>query len=245
MDSFFIRYDIGRVHKRPKDIEERSLMDTQKLNLIETENFFCPIGTEMILQVENNETQLKGFLVGMDRNKFLILKTPMNSEAEELFKTKRSVKGIFLHEGTIFGYVAKVLGAVTSPAPLFFLSFPDTMEKHELRKNRRIDCSIPVGIHKEDNTDYMGIITDLSSDGCSVTVGDNTRQLSSNVEIDSVLKLSCEMLGIPKDRAVHCIVKNQSQDSKKLHIGFQFDTADADILEKIQSYVNRVLGVIY
>jgi len=219
-------------------------MDTHKVNSTETESFFCPIGTELMLRVENSETPLRGFLVGMDRNEFLIFKTPLTSEAKELFKNNMSIKGIFMYEGTIFGFMTRVLNAVASPAPLFFLSYPDEMEKHELRKNLRIDCSIPVDIHKDNKIDYNGVITDLSSDGCLVTMGDNSRQMPSNIEIDDVFKVSSDMLGIPKDKAIQCIVKNQRQDAKKLHIGFLFDTDDADVLERIQSYVIRVLGVI-
>jgi c-di-GMP-binding flagellar brake protein YcgR len=220
-------------------------METPKLTSVPGESFFCPIGTELMLRVENNDVQMKSALVGMDRGKFLILKTPKTPDVESLLKVEQSVKCIFLHNGTIFGFISKVLNAIELPAPLFFLSCPAEMERHELRKNLRIDCSIPVGIHKDEKTEYTGVVTDLSSGGCGVTISNAGRPAPADMPIDSVLGLSCEMLGIQQGRNIRCIVKNQFHDDKKMHIGFQFDNNDADILEKIQSYVNRVLGVIY
>ena len=92
-------------------------METQKVNVTDTGIFYCPIGTEIMLRIENNETQLKGSLIGMDRNEFLILKTPLTSEAKALLKVNTPVKGIFIHEGIIFGFLTRVLAAVSSPAP--------------------------------------------------------------------------------------------------------------------------------
>ena len=219
-------------------------MDKQKMNSISEESFFCPIGTEMMLRVENNEAHLKSSLIGIDQNHYLILKTPKTPEVESLLKIDKSVKAIFLHNGTIYGFISKILSVIGTPVPLFFLSYPEIMEKHELRKNLRIDCSIPVCLHKDENIDYTGIITDLSSGGCGVTISKTIRQLPTYIKVDSVLGLSCEMLEIQRDRTIRCIVKNKILDDKKLHMGLQFDNADADILKQIQSYVNRVLGVI-
>jgi c-di-GMP-binding flagellar brake protein YcgR len=219
-------------------------MDEPKIESISGESFFCPIGTQLMLRVENSDVQLKSSLVGMDRGKFLILTTPKTPDVDSLLKIEKSVKAIFLHDGTIYGFISKVLNAIGLPAPLFFLSYPATMEKHELRKSLRIDCSIPAGLHKDEKSDYAGIITDLSSGGCGITIGNAGHPLPADIKINDTLGLSCEMLGIQRDRAIQCIVKNHTQEEKKMHLGCQFDTADADILERVQSYVERVLGVI-
>jgi len=219
-------------------------MVTRKVSSAEEEDFFCPIGTELMLRVESSQAQLKGSLVGIDRNNFLILKIPLTLEVRTLLTNNVSVKGIFLYEGTIFGFISKVLNKIIIPAPLFFISYPAAMERHELRKNLRIHCSIPAGIHQDRKIDYTGVITDLSADGCRVTISDNIRQLPAKVMINSLFELSCEMLGIPQDRAVRCFVKNINRHDKRMHLGLQFDKVDLDVLERIQSYADRVLGII-
>lgn len=219
-------------------------METQKVNATKSESFSCPLGTELILRVEAGGVQLKGSLVGMDRNNFLILKIPLTVEVNALMKDNVSVKGLFMFEGTIFGFISKILSTIDSPDLLLFLSYPDVMEKHELRKNMRIQCSIPATIHKSGKEDYTGIITDLSTEGCRVTLSGNTRQLPANVEIDGVFKLSCDMFGITTDHMVQCIIKNYNRDDRIMHMGFEFNKAELDVLEQIHSYIERVIGVI-
>ena len=205
------------------------------------ECFSCPLGAEVLLRSGNSEVQLKSTLVGLERGEFLIIKT---SKVESLVEIDKSVKGIFVHDGAVFGFVSKVINVVESPAPLYFLSFPETIEKRELRKDLRIDCFIPACLHKGEKIDYACVMTNLSSGGCGITLSKTSRQLPDDIKIDGLLALSSEMLGIERDRPVSCIVKNQVRDTRKLQLGLQFDTSDADILERIQSYVDRVRVVI-
>jgi c-di-GMP-binding flagellar brake protein YcgR len=217
------------------------LVEHPKMDSIPGESFFCPIGTEIMLRIENNDIPMKSSLVGLDRGNFLILKTPKTPVAEPLLQAERPIKCIFLHDGTIFGFVSRMLNTIELPTSLFFLSCPAIMEKHELRKDLRIACSIPAGIHT-DGKEYGGVVTDLSSGGCRVAINITDRQL--DIPIDGILGLSCEMLGIQPGRNIRCLVKNKIRDNRKIDLGLQFDNNDADILDKIQSYVNQVRGVM-
>jgi hypothetical protein len=205
--------------------------------------FSCPIGTELMLQFEKDASHVRSSLIGMDSGKFLIIRIPEVPGLEPMLMIGKSIKVIYLFDGTIYTFITKTLIPIFSPEPLFFVTYPEVVQKQELRENLRIECSIPAMIREKDPMGFACIITDLSSAGCRVMAPFDP-QVSEFAKIDSVLELSCEMLGIDQDRAIRCIIKNSTQDKKKIHMGFQFETVDADILGRIQTYVNRVFDLI-
>lgn len=198
------------------------------------ENFFCPIGTELIIQFEGDAAQLRSSLVGLENGEFLIIKAPKAPGLQPLLMIDKPVKAIFLHNGTVFGFMSKILLSIMSPAPLFFIACPEKMQRHELRRNLRMDCSLPV-VLRDKGKEHNGIIMDLSSAGCRVTIAVDPEN-ATDFKVDDTVELTCEMLGIDREKPIRGIVRNLSQDGKRTHLGCQFDTADPGALEGIQIY---------
>lgn len=207
-------------------------------------SFYCPVGTDLVLRLEGVDARLKSTLIGVDHGEFLIVRTPRAAGIEPLLIKGSPVKVIFLHDGTIYGFLSKFLHQVRVPSPLIFISYPKDMERHEIRKNLRIDCYIPATLLIGDQMERQGVISDLSIGGCRVTLNNEGTSLSAQLKPESVLMMAIEMLGIQSDRSIRSIVKNVHQDANKIHIGVKFDTSDADVLSSIQEYVERVLGII-
>jgi c-di-GMP-binding flagellar brake protein YcgR len=207
------------------------------------ENFFCPIGTDLMLRIREGETPLKSILLGMDRGNFLIIRSPKSPGVEPLLGMGNQINVIFLSEGTIYAFAAQILGHARSPAPLHFLSYPESMERHELRKNLRINCSIPAALHGADGLECKGVIIDLSSGGCRVTVAGDKSCITDQIKMNAAVGLSSEMLGISPGRPIPSVIKNLNQAEKRWQLGLQFDAADPEILARLQDYVNQVLGI--
>jgi c-di-GMP-binding flagellar brake protein YcgR len=208
------------------------------------ENFFCPLGTELILQIEENDAQLRSSLVGMERGNYLIIRIPRTPGLEPSMMVDKAIKAIFLYDGTIYVFLSTIIMSIVTPAPLFFISCPETMQRHELRKNLRMDCSMPVVICRDDKSEHKSIISDLSASGCRVTVPNNA-QMDAEFKVDGILELSCEMLGIDRENPIRGTIKNLAQDGKKIHLGVQFEPDNNRALERIQIYVNRILDIVY
>jgi c-di-GMP-binding flagellar brake protein YcgR len=216
-------------------------------NMIEesnSESFFCPIGTEIVLRFEERDVPLKSVLVGLDRNMFLIIRAPKLPGLAPGLMIGSSFKVLFIYDGTIYGFQSKVLMSILSPAPLLFIAYPENMQRHELRKDFRMNCSIPVAIAVKDGMELGGLITNLSLGGCRATVA-NDPLTTAHFSIDGAFELSSEMLGIGRDHAIRGIIKNLSQDKKKIHLGFQFEDVDTSALEKIRLFLNQVLDIIH
>ena len=153
-------------------------------------------------------------------------------------------KVIFIHDGTIYGFLSRFIHHIRVPSPLLFISCPESMERHEMRKNLRVDCFIPSTIHIDDKIIYRGVVSDLSTGGCRITMNHEGGDQSAHLEPENKVVIAIEMLGIKPDRGILGIVKNLHHDAKKIHIGVEFSTSDPDVLSRIQEYIEHVLGVM-
>ncbi len=207
-------------------------------------SFHCPLGTDLVLRFEGVEARLKSTLIGEAWGEFLIVRTPKVIGAESLLSRGDPIKVIFIHDGTIYGFVSKFIHQVRVPSPLLFISCPESMERHDMRKNLRVDCFIPSTIHIDDKIAYRGVVSDLSTGGCRITMNHEGGDQSAHLEPENKVVIAIEMLGINPDRGIPGIVKNLHHDAKKIHIGVEFSTSDPDVLSRIQEYIEHILGVM-
>jgi len=206
--------------------------------------FHCPVGTDLVLRFEGVEARLKSSLIGMAWGEFLIVRTPKVIDTELLLSRGNPIKVIFIHDGTIYGFLSKCIHHVRVPSPLLFISCPESMERYELRKNLRVDCGIPSTIHLDDGSVYRGVVSDLSLGGCRIAMNHEGGNQSAHFELAEKVVIAIETLGIVPERAIPGIVRNLHHDAKMMNIGVEFSTSDPDHLSRIAEYVESILGVI-
>jgi c-di-GMP-binding flagellar brake protein YcgR len=206
--------------------------------------FHCPVGTDLVLRFEGLDVRLKSTLIGVAWGEFLIVRTPRVITAELLLSRGDPIKVIFIHDGIIYGFLSKFIHQVRTPSPLLFISCPESVERHEMRKNLRVDCFIPSTIHLDDKIVYPGVVSDLSTGGCRITMSRESVGVPEHLEPENKLVIAIEMLGIKPDRGILGIVKNMQHDATKIHIGVEFSTSDPDVMSRIQEYVEQILGIL-
>jgi c-di-GMP-binding flagellar brake protein YcgR len=206
--------------------------------------FHCPIGKDLVLRFEGIEARLKSALIGVERGEFLIVRTPQAIGTELLLSRGDPIKVIFMHNGTIYGFLSKYINDVRLPSPLLFISYPESMERHEMRKNLRVDCFIPATIHIDDKMVCRGVISDLNTGGCRINMNLEGGEQSAYLKPTTRVVIASEMLGIKPDRGILSIVKNLQHDAKIIRVGVEFSTSDPDVLSRIQEYVENVHGVM-
>jgi c-di-GMP-binding flagellar brake protein YcgR len=207
-------------------------------------SFHCPVGTDLVLRFEGVETRLKSTLIGMAWGEFLIVRTPKVIGTESLLSRGDPIKVIFIHDGTIYGFLSKCIHHIRVPSPLLFISCPESMERHELRKNQRVDCCIPSTIHMDEKIVCRGVVSDLSLGGCQISMNHESGNQSEHFELANKVVIAIETLGIMPERGITGIVRNLHHDAKKMNIGVEFSTSDPDLLSRIAEYVESILGVI-
>jgi c-di-GMP-binding flagellar brake protein YcgR len=207
-------------------------------------SFHCPVGTELVLRFEGVEARLKSTLIGMERGEFLIVRTPKVVGPEPLLSQGDPIKVIFIYDGTIYGFLSKYIHHVRVPSPMLFISCPESMERHEMRKDLRVDCFIPATIHIDDQIVCRGVVSDLSTGGCRITMNHEGGDQMAHLQPENQVVIAIEMLGIKPDRGILGSVKNLHHDAKKIHIGMKFSTSDPDVMSRIQEYIEHVLGIM-
>jgi hypothetical protein len=145
-----------------------------------------------------------------------------------------------LYLGKVFGFQSSVLGHVSAPRQLTFLSYPISVEQINLRKHERIACTLPVTFGFS-AFDRKGMISDLSCGGCRINSkigkGNNT---GDPFQVGDTIEMSFPQLGMESDVNLNGIIRNINQKDTLIIFGVQFDGTHTEAIDKIKSYINMV-----
>lgn len=197
------------------------------------------LGCQVSIQIEGMRGRLTSYLVGMLINSYLIIETPSIALIGSLLPVGKSVVVRYLYLGEVFGFHSTVLGYITSPFKVIFLSYPEAIEKISLRKKPRISCYIPASLSYRD-LELQGIIENINSGGCKFTTQDVERPEAQQISIEDEIQLSFPLFGLEGIKEFHGIIRNKNCDSKRIELGVEFDKMDVEIFNMIDSYVEKV-----
>lgn len=198
------------------------------------------LGCQVSIQVEGMEERLTSYLVGMLLNTYLIIETPSIIGIGDLLPKGSPVVVRYLYLGEVFGFCSTVLGSTTLPFKIIFLSYPEVIEKINLRKKPRISCSIPASLNYRD-LEIKGIIENINSGGCKFTTTQDAEDPEiQQISIEDDIQLFFPLFGLEGIKEFHGIVRNNNCDSKRIELGIEFKKLDVEISNMIDSYVEKV-----
>jgi c-di-GMP-binding flagellar brake protein YcgR len=198
-------------------------------------------GTPLNVQFEGVGSA-KTTLVGIDRDRCLIIKPPSLTGIEtRLFKKNQTVVS-YLHEGMVYGFRCSLIGIIKTPFPLLILSYPEAAETLNLRKHKRISCLL-TGRIRAGEEDRKIAITDLSPSGCHLNVPDAALD-PQKVDPGSAIEITMEMALIQQTVTLAGVVKNVHTGADGQAMGVEFLKAthqtDLQAMEKVERYIAAV-----
>lgn len=200
------------------------------------------IGTDVVMQFPGITGKLKSSFVGIKANKYLILETPQLLGIEAKIQGGGAVTIMYVCDGTVYGFRSTILHVLESPIELLFISFPETVESHDLRSTERVSCYLPAELAVDgDDIMYDGILLDISATGCRFNTGSMPRKKVGRVQVGTKVQLNSELFGIDGKTIFTGEVRNLTVDGSKLSLGVQFDEVDARVGRKIKKYVDDVV----
>jgi c-di-GMP-binding flagellar brake protein YcgR len=138
----------------------------------------------------------------------------------------------YLHEGKLVGYRTDIRDTMTSPVPLLFLAFPQTVEEMHLRKHVRVSSCEPALLIRPNGAGGAsdpippteiagGMVKDVSLEGCSVALA----HVPSWVRPGVTIRMEFELPGLGHVTNLTAVVKNRdARDGTQLvGLAFQFD----------------------
>lgn len=170
--------------------------------------------------------RFESYLIGVKNNSYLILEQPDVSRYGVLRdKLVRSLEVVIRTvcektTGDCIAFRSRVTGSVNFPHRLFFISFPDKIETHELRSEKRQNIRKKAVIFKDAKGRRIeGVVTDISEGGCRF-----------EFEVDEAIKgikpgdIYIELEEPQQGKLVRLAAKvcSQRKDQKKVLLGLAF-----------------------
>lgn len=196
------------------------------------------LGIMLRIQLRGMKDTWNSTLVGMARNRYLIAEIPAIPGLWVKLHQMNNIIVRYLHDGMVYGFYSTLIGEMSEPFRVAFLSYPEDIEIVNLRKSVRAPCLIPALI-SVNGASHPGAFTDVSEGGCSFLF-DRSDNAETGVGVGEEVLFSVRFIGSSEIRSIKAIVKNIRLADRRTSIGTQFHEPGDDILESIRSYMEKV-----
>jgi hypothetical protein len=194
------------------------------------------IGIPVKIELAGIEFALQSTIVGLENNKYIIIKAPEPFQRVEhkLFKGNDLIVR-YLSDGTVYAFQTKVMETIVKPLPLLFLEYPSIIQHHELRVQKRLNCHIPVRaiLGEQEN---IGCILDLAVSGCRCLLRATKNKSLLVCDLDNRLELKCIIPGSKEIITLTGTVKNLKRTRKEIDLGINFDSNLTDENRKLLAW---------
>ena len=192
------------------------------------------VGLSLQLTIESGHGKVhcSATLLGWKDGLWLICEWPFQSGQVVPCETGARCLVRYLVAGNLIGYESEVRLTQTSPVPLLYLEFPQTVQEIHLRKHVRVPSNEPllliqvdgrgaVCVHSKRNSTMGGLVQDLSVAGCRVVF----QQPRPHLLQGSTVHLEFELIGIGHVSNLTGVIKNvaEHESTKSIGIEFRFD----------------------
>ena len=196
-----------------------------------------PIGGKMSLKLGDDSRQMEGVLVGVEAPRFIIVR--LTKVIQDLpVEEDQSYSATYMSLGTIYRVHNSVLGYIKK-LNLAVLSYPITFEQDNLRKEPRINCSIPATANIDKNA-LKGLITDISNHGCQFIVKIPATFKLYRISVLTDINLSLAMIGQSDPTYLKGKVRNTNIDEFKIALGIEFEKMEAQISSRLNHFLENL-----
>lgn len=184
-------------------------------------NAYVETGAEMSLAAEELGFSGKCAFVGQKQDQYIVVTPPPNfPKLENKLLQAGRIMVTYSFEGDIFEFSSKLMEIKYKPLMLLVLQFPDSIEKKELRSQKRICCFISATMEINDET-RDGIIKDISKFGCRF-VFETSGKLEKALRIDDQIALAFDFPGISDRQEILGKIKDIRRNESRLDVGIEF-----------------------
>jgi len=180
------------------------------------------IGTPVKLEVKDIELPLQSSIVGLESDRYIIIKAPepFKRIQHKLYNGNELIVR-YISNGTVYAFQTKMMETITSPLPLLFINYPQIIQHHELRHQKRVNCQIPTRIqaHEQEN---IGCIVDMAASGCRCVIQTKKNTPIIRFDLEDHLTLRCIFPGSKELISLPGVVKNVKRTTQEYDLGISF-----------------------
>jgi hypothetical protein len=235
-----------RVKEMPEAVHEKNIVNLPGISL------------GMILQI-----QIEGFamahsrLVGLSPGEFLIVKTPpMVGKDASLFenrvsdKTKSPVRPYeknhviirYFSSGWVYGFRCTLLSLINFPSRLAIVSYPESIEKINLRKYERVPCNVDAEIIIAEKP-YAGVVKNISFGGASFEHKNQKDDSFPPLRLQDIIQLAIHNEH-SEAATFSSVVRNIKLDNETMTLGLEFCYSDGENgeAEQAKSFIESLFS---
>ena len=206
--------------------------------------FHLAIGSEVLIEIEALKLRIKCSLVGLETGQYIIIRLSDrdlvgNFRSEHIKSGQLLVR--YLYQGAVYGFRAELLNVISTPAKIFFLSYPSKIEEYVMRERDRFDCVLPAGTMLDNEIVDM-VIIDISTEGCQCVIkaAAGRGELYNYMQVNKVLDISVQFPGKEGIYRLSGRVRNLSKGADKITLGVKFEGLAPAASERIKEFISLV-----
>lgn len=206
--------------------------------------FHLAAGSEVLLEIEALKLRIKCMLVGFETGQYIIIRLSSkdligNFRSEQVKSGNLLVR--YLYQGAVYGFRAEVLNIVSTPAKIFFLSYPSKIEEYVTRDRDRFDCVLPAGTMLDNDIIDM-VIIDISNEGCQCVIKTSAGKnaLYNQMQVNKMLDIRVQFPGKEGTYRLPGRIRNLSKGQDRITLGIKFEGLAEAASERIKEFIALV-----
>lgn len=206
--------------------------------------FHLAAGSEVLLEIEALKLRIKCVLVGFETGQYIIIRLSSkdligNFRSEQVKSGNLLVR--YLYQGAVYGFRAEVLTVVSTPAKIFFLSYPVKIEEYVTRDRDRFDCVLPADTMLDNEIIDM-VIIDISNEGCQCVIKTSAGKnaLYNHMQVNKMLDIRVQFPGKEGTYRLPGRIRNLSKGQDRITLGVKFEGLAEAASERIKEFISLV-----
>jgi len=201
------------------------------------------MGAPLLIQLGGVASHVKATLVGLMPESYVLiaLNDKITGLENKLFEGNDVVVR-YLESGTVYGFQSQIIGRVTKPHSLIFLSYPKVVARKELRHNERVPVLWPAKAEALGRV-VTGAILDISSGGCRFNFKPGSEEAKVRFSPGDTLQISCQLVDVPEAILVHGSIASSKAQEGIVTLGVRFTSVDPKLLDKVKAMVQLLLDL--
>lgn len=233
----------GPENRQPHEWASYAMTRNMKPEALATKELGLEPGTPVILEAEGSGTKIRTRYIGAEEDCYVIVSLVPVQEygatMAQLMRRGTKVKVFFSSEGSVHGFLAKVLASTTKPFLHLYLSYPGDLEACNLRMNERTECHLPAVVDLFGG-DIDGMVVNISAGGCALSLPLPGQEGVGTFHKGDRLSLRFHINVSSREYRAACRVMNVRDCGDKTLIGLGFEDLDASAKKSVVDFIRYV-----